>query len=228
VVLQWQTHPDTKYFRGHLSARGLKPNFAYQMKLVGKPVSGPRGWKTLGDDVANERLGRATRWWDDTDFRNASDAIYNNYYRDAVPTRRHTVYAYQFIGIFVTDERGTAEVPIAAEPALHITWQDWQYGYKEVEAGSWPVGSTTPPYAGYGQRREPRLVKLWYEWEKGRSRAVRLPPGIYNCRFVLTEETFHNDLGGTNGRLGGYWPTVLGSEDVGDTNRQNDVVFTIR
>ncbi len=41
-------------FEGHLSARGLKPNFAYQLKLEGKPDI---------DDWANSQLFRLGREW---------------------------------------------------------------------------------------------------------------------------------------------------------------------
>ncbi len=227
VTLSFERAPATKYFRGHLSARNLKPNFAYQMKLVGKPVSGSRGWKDRGDDLSNERLGRAARWWDDTAFRNADDKWYDAFYLNTPPTRRRTIYGYQFIGNFVTDENGGAEVPVEGRYAYHITWQDWQYGAKEVVAGTYHVGSSTPPFYAYGERRDPKLVKLWYEWEPKRAREIRLTPGTYQCRFVLTEETFHNQLGGTNNPLGGYWATVMGTEDIGDTRIENDVIFTI-
>jgi hypothetical protein len=45
---------------GHLSAINLKPNFAYQVKLVGKPE---RLWGAIGDDDTNERIGFTGRWW---------------------------------------------------------------------------------------------------------------------------------------------------------------------
>ena len=47
-------------FTGHLSASNLKPNFAYQLKLVGKPEA---VWGPDGDDATNERIGYAGRWW---------------------------------------------------------------------------------------------------------------------------------------------------------------------
>jgi hypothetical protein len=40
------------FFHGTLTASNLKPNFAYQLKLVGKP-----------DEPSNENIGLAGRWW---------------------------------------------------------------------------------------------------------------------------------------------------------------------
>lgn len=233
VVLRYDRVMASKYFRGSVSARGLKPNFAYQMKLCGKPRDGSRGWKTWGDDLSNERIGRAARWWNDTEQRNANDRDFDDYYRSTLPSLRHSIYGYHFLGDFITDERGEAEVEIEGRHSYHITWQDKQFGAKDVVAGTWSAGSTATPYYGYGERVEPLLVKLWYEWEVGRDQQVELPTGIYNCRFLLTEETFHNYQGGTNEDAGGYWPTVLASEDFvragrPDQNPQNDIVFTIR
>jgi hypothetical protein len=69
-------------FSGTLTATGLKPNFAYQMKLVGNADM---------DDWSNEQLGYAGRWWrvqpnpgnsNDTDYDNNKDDpnyIYQGY-----------------------------------------------------------------------------------------------------------------------------------------------------
>jgi hypothetical protein len=46
-------------FSGTLTATGLKPNFAYQMKLGGDPEI---------DDWTNEQLGNAGRWWDEQGY----------------------------------------------------------------------------------------------------------------------------------------------------------------
>ena len=67
-------------------------------------------------------------------------------------------------------------------------------------------------------------MKLWYEYEyrwtpdfrktDGRS---HLPSGKYNCRFLITEESFHEQAMAT----GGMWATVLGTE--GYTEVQDSV-----
>src|SRR5205085_2278672 len=42
VTITYDQDPHTSYLVGHVEASHLKPNFAYQLKLVGKPVSGTR------------------------------------------------------------------------------------------------------------------------------------------------------------------------------------------
>jgi hypothetical protein len=100
---------------------------------------------------------------------------------------------------------------------------------KQIELGTFPIGNETAPFYGYDQFTPTISVKLWYEFEANRSRAVRLPPGDYNCRFLLTEDTFHVP----DAEVGGLWKTVLASEDFGadgkpDSDASNDVRFTIR
>src|SRR5689334_22906525 len=48
------------YLSGTLTATGLKPNFAYQIKLAGNPSTEATtdAEKAAADDVTNERLGR--------------------------------------------------------------------------------------------------------------------------------------------------------------------------
>jgi hypothetical protein len=67
------SHGDTSgAFSGTLTASALKPNFSYQMKIVGN---------SNVDDWTNEQLGYAGRWWrvqpnpgnsDDTDYIKAT------------------------------------------------------------------------------------------------------------------------------------------------------------
>lgn len=230
VSLTWETRPAGKVFRGRLRATGLKPNFAYQLKLIGKPVKGPRGWGAQGDDAANEAIGRAGRWWNDTTQANALDAEYSARYKNQTPGAADTVYGYLFMGVLVTDASGNLDAPFVGDKSYHITWQDKQdYGLRQVEAGSFPVGGGT----AYAPALATYPVKLWYEWEFGRSRRVQLPAGSYNCRFLLTEESFHNNFGGVyaSSPIGGFYQSVLVNEDYSggspDTNPANDIRFEI-
>ncbi|MBC6436097.1 hypothetical protein FM036_44755 [Nostoc sp. HG1] len=105
--------------------------------------------------------------------------------------------------------------------------------------GRFPVRSTfipdTQTQYGYDQVVPSSSVTLYYENEPGRTQPITLPAGTYNCRFLITEESFHNPVNSTP--EGGYWKTVLASEDLlydaagniigHDTNTANDVVFTI-
>lgn len=243
VNLTFQRAPGASSFVGHISASGLKPNFAYQIKLAGKPVSGNRGWGTSrswveassknagatpvshdvpgtsvgGDDWTNQQLGYAGRWWDDTTApsTNLDDA----YFRANYPS--HTIYGYLFLGDFVTDANGQAETDVRGDRSLHITWQDAQNGPKNSAFGIFPVSRTA--YA-YDEPLENASQTLWYELEAGRPQPVRLPAGTYHCRVLITEEAFH----GAGGQDGGVWQTVLTTEDAGDQNADNDVVFSIK
>ncbi len=231
VSLSYDSAPQTAFFSGKISARGLKPNFAYQIKLVGKPVFGARGWKSAGDDFANEALGRAGRWWKDfnvTTRTNNADEVFEQLYQTPPDAEKATVYGYLFLGIVVTDQKGRAEQIFSGDESYHITWQDKQSGSKDVIAGDYPVQSSAPFY-GYGAPITPKTVRLWHEYEAGRPAPVRLPDGDYNCRLLLTEETLHNsDFEGK----GGFWRTVLGTEGFDrrgrpDRNPSNDVRFRI-
>jgi len=227
VTLTYDKTPGAHYFIGHIEAKRLKPNFAYQLKLMGKPVGGRRGWRTSGDDVANERIGAAGRWWCDTDQHNADDYHHEAYSKLARTSFKHTVVGYLFMGDFVTDEAGNASVDFTGDQSYHITWQDKQtWGLKHVVAGTWRVQSSRWPYFGYGYRPTSHDVKLWYEYETVRPQPVSLPSGKYNVRLVLTEESFHS-----NRALGGFWKSVLGTEDfvagAPDKEAANDIVFTI-
>lgn len=223
VTLTYDCAPRRDCFVGHISARGLKPYFAYQLKLVGKPADGVRGWGKAGDDWSNERLGYAGRWWNDADQYSSDDEIYDRYYRHTARKNRHTIYGYLYMGVMVTDAQGAAELDVAGDHSYHITWQDKQpAAYHDVVAGTFPA------------LRGP--VKLWYEWQEGRRHDVHLKRGKYNCRLLLTEESFHNQTDfkydPTDDVVGGLWMTVLASEDFdaagkADADPANDIAFTI-
>ncbi len=244
VALSYDRAPNVPFFAGHISARGLKPNFAYQLKLAGKPVGGPQGWGTArsfieatsqeqsatpishlvsgtavgGDNWTNQQLGYANRWWDDTlaPSTNLDDA----YFRANYPN--HTVYGYVFLGDFVTDSAGNAEADVRGDRSLHITWQDGQSGAKDVAFNTFSVASSPSNY-GYDAPLPTTSQKLWYELETGRTQPVRLARGTYHCRLLVTEEAFH----GAGGEGGGVWQTVLATENVADQNADNDLVFSV-
>ena len=249
VTISYDRAQKHAYFSGHLSARGLKPNFAYQLKLAGKPVGGNRGTGTAtsyveasslyagatpivrtvndengeptpinGDDWTNQQLGYVGRWWDDSHApsTNLNDAYFRR------NTSYLTIYGYIFMGDFVTDANGNAEAEVSAAHSYHITWQNGQdNATKDVEFGTFTVKSA-PPFYGYKREIYPRKVRLWYEYEKGRAHDVRLAPGTYHCRLLVTEESFHE----AGGLWGGVWKTVLATEN-NDTDPTNDLTFVI-
>jgi hypothetical protein len=231
VTLFYDPTPQSPYFIGKIQASGLKPNFAYQLKLAGKPQFGSRGWGSAGDDFSNEAIGRAARWWNDSQQINTTDSGFNNNYKNLPENQKQTVYGYLFMGNFVTDANGNAEREFSGSKSYHITWQDKQNtSLKHVVAGTYNIGSTQAPFLGYEQNTPNISVKLWYEYESGRPKNVKLPKGNYNCRLLITEETFHS---ATPDNKGGLWPTVLATEDFDsdgnpDTDTTNDVRFEIK
>lgn len=245
VTLSYSTSPGVPYFVGRIDATGLKPNFAYQLKLVGKPVKGTQGWGAEGDALGNERLGYVGRWWCGHPIHasgtNFDDNHYLSEYKNALPGMEHNMYGYIYMGQFITDGAGDAHVDFFGDHPYHISWASWQGGAKDVLAGRWPVrsapvtGVDSGAQYGYGSASPSTSVTLYYENEPGRTQPLTLPPGTYRCRFLITEESFHNPV--ASSPEGGYWKTVLASDDLvyDDTGRivghdrdlSNDVVFSI-
>ncbi|MDY6950388.1 MAG: VPLPA-CTERM sorting domain-containing protein [Thermodesulfobacteriota bacterium] len=195
-------------FSGSLAATGLKPNFAYQMKLVGMPGI---------DDWTNEQIGYAGRWWRNApNSGNTTDADYEANKDDP---------GYEFLGyllfdFFVTDEQGAAAVTFGADSSFHVLWatedsttsngtghrdpgaNDSAVRYYDFRASS---GVNSPSYdTDYGSAH----VGVYAEWESGRAMPghLVLPAGEYNCQFILTEESFHQT------GLGGGWAAAMGSD----------------
>lgn len=152
VTLTYDAAPGVPYFVGHIEARHLKPNFAYQMKLVGKPRYGPRGTGPFtqklpfgptvtvpdggGEDWANSQLGHIGRWWNDSNASGNTNAVTNSVYASVYP--RDTIYGYIFMGDFVTGADGSASVNFTGQNNYHITFQNWQSGkdVRMVQNGS--------------------------------------------------------------------------------------------
>ncbi|HEY0076200.1 MAG TPA: hypothetical protein VGB77_19010, partial [Abditibacteriaceae bacterium] len=191
VTLTYDQAPGTSFFVGKINATGLKPNFCYQLKLVGKPTRGVRGWGALGDDTANERLGLQARWWCDSFHQsqtNFTDSHYFDYYKNA-PRQSyplHEIYGYLYMGMFVTDEYGSTsgDFYFTGEYNFHVTWKDSQSGGKHHFAGEGPItggllpNSIVNQYYGYGKTAPLHnpdgsgnnsdgsgvTAKLWYEY----------------------------------------------------------------
>lgn len=237
VTLHYAKNPPVPYFLGRIEARGLKPNFSYQLKLMGKPDKGVWGWGPQADEWANEQLGFAGRWFCGHPVHrsgtNFDDNHFREFYKNALPGAEHNIGGYIFMGEFVTDGQGNADRLFWGDHPYHIKWLSWQSGAKDVSAGQSVI---EPKNYGYGANPPtPSSVTAFYENEPGRTQPLTLAPGTYNCRFVITEESFHNPVSARG--QGGYWKTVLATEDYTynangdvtghDTNPANDVVFAI-
>jgi hypothetical protein len=194
-------------FSGSLTATGLKPNFAYQMKLVGIP--GTYDW-------TNEQIGYAGRWWRNSPSPgNTNDADYEAHKGDP---------GYEFVGyllfdFFVTDEQGNAAVGFAADNSFHVLWATHDStgdgtGHRDPGANDSAVryydfiASSVVNPASYDTDYGLARVGIYAEWESGRAlpRELTWPSGEYHCQFVLTEESFHQS------GLGGGWAAAMGSE----------------
>lgn len=200
-------NPYGETFQGRLTGFGLKPNFAYQMKLVGKPTG---QWGEEGDDQSNEYIGYEGRWWrEQPNPGNTDDADYEAHKDDST----YIFVGYLLFDYFVTDEYGLATKDFNLESSFHVLWN--------TLINSRPPGPNDSPITyhivkawGYNPAYDttvaPSEVGLYAEWEPGRDLPgeVILPSWIYNLQFILTEESFHQS------GLGGYWAGAMGCDTV--------------
>lgn len=183
---------NTNTVRGRLEAHRLKPNFAYQMKLLGD-------WH---DVPAAEAIGYTGRWRLPGGGTNFTDWDYQQ------RTSHEGVEAYILFDFFVTDANGDAVRDFALDSSLHVLWNvtrqrdeaDLAAAVKvAVDAGSAasydrPKSATTDEYIT-AEREHVR-------YPHGEA-VTRLPVGGYDAIFTLTEESFHSI-----GNDDGYWATV--------------------
>lgn len=187
-------------FEGRLSARGLKPNFAYQVKLVGLP---PAVWGEKGHAASNRAIGGAGRWWIPGEAgRNAY------FFGDEDAADKDAMEGYLVFGYFVTDADGRADVAFRADRSLHVLWKvsQWPPGANDSRPTVHRVAAEAGRL-GYDRSFPLGEVALYAEAARGRPPIgqVRLPPGGYRCFFLLTEESFH-DYANPDG---GDWAAAL-------------------
>jgi len=199
-------------FAGHLSAANLKPNFAYQIKLVGKPTG---LWGEDGDDAVNELIGFTGRWWrTQPSTGNSSDADYNANHENP----DYIFEGYLVIDFFLTDDEGAAEVDFEVHSSFHVLW--WEHQRTPGTCDS-PVkwhtvtGSAADP--AYDVDVGPTDIGVFAEIERLCYGETTMPLGSYNCRLLLTEETFHQSGDGN-----GYWASAMSFD-----NLRFDVVDTL-
>lgn len=185
-------------FTGYLRARGLKPHFAYQIKLRGDHATDP---------VAFERIGRLGRW------RKLGSRLTN--FRDdevLADTNRGAYESYVFFDTLITDDRGDAEKEFYLDSTLHVLFNQPNQGSPKWEdTRPWPVPFTNTASALYANPKASVATQYVYaQTEAGANGQVRpdigeafLPPGSYRARLSLVEETFHGYGDG------GFWPAVM-------------------
>lgn len=199
-------------FVGHLSAANLKPNFAYQIKLVGKPTG---LWGDDGDDAANEMLGMTGRWWrTQPNAGNSNDADYlaNHDNPDYI------FEGYLLLDFFVTAPDGTAEVDFALDSSYHVLWWEHQRSPGVCDSPvKWSTigGSATDP--AYATDITEATIGVYAEIERLCTGQTSLPLGAYRARFLLTEESFHQ-----SGDSEGYWASAMAYDDL-----QFEIVATL-
>jgi hypothetical protein len=204
---------------GTLTGRNLKPNFAYQLKLVGKPGT-----------LDNERIGLAGRWWQETwngsawaggtnlnDKGNGSSPNPNDstYYaqRFLMDPSSPTGYHYRYTGYlvfdyFITDSNGDISMEFETGSCYHVLWKTNQ---RSRTADDGPTKTLTfdpaPSQTAYDQDYPPSTVSIFGEWERLPMGEVNLMPGRYDCQIILTEESFHGA-----GPLEGSWAAAMTGE----------------
>jgi hypothetical protein len=203
VAVTFESYQDST-FAGHLSATNLKPNFAYQVKIVGKPEG---SWGPDGDDAANERIGYAGRWWRVTpNPGNSNDQDYEAHRDDP----DYIYEGYLLFDFFVTDRFGSAELGFTSNSSYHVLW--WEDQRPRGSCDSPVEWSTVTGYASdpaYDEDVGPVDIGVYAEIERLCFGETTLPEGAYNCRFLLTEESFHQ-----SGEGDGYWASVLVCDTV--------------
>ena len=206
-----------------LTATGLKPNFAYQIKLNGKP-SALRGDK--GDDGANEQLGRAGRWWARQIRRSDGETVRQWRSKDAEvdawqakgfadDEHDYVFEGYLLVGYLVTDAEGAATVPLRLDNSFHVLFRTDQRPPRPNDSTPTPHDVAATAASGwYGADLPPRTVELYAEWEPTRALPGQLvlPTGPYRCSLFLTEESFHEREAGS-----GQWATVMAADAVAFT-----------
>jgi hypothetical protein len=191
-IVRVRVDAQSSTFSGRLEARGLKPNFAYQMKLRG----------SFSDRRSFEAIGYAGRWRLPGLSTNYGDEDYRAY------DKKEEVESYLFFDYFMTDGRGNAIRDFALDSSLHVLWSATHQRVPDrYEDLLLKVVRATDPRVYARPKAEATAEQIWAEVELPRYKTANqkkfLPDGEYSAEFALTEESFHSWY-----RDGGYWATV--------------------
>lgn len=217
VSITYTTEGTTLF--GTLQAENLKPNFAYQLKLVGEPGT-----------LSNEQIGLAGRWWqeewDGTSWTNGqnlnnkgggsspnpNDLVYFER-RDITDPTSPTGLHYKFTGYllfdyFITDEQGNAEILFETGSCYHVLWKTTQQSHTTEDG---PIQTTTftatTSSPAYDTTYPEQTIEIFGEWERLPIDGVPLTAGDYSAQLILTEESFHGD----GGQYAGNWAAAMGA-----------------
>jgi hypothetical protein len=202
---------------GTLTALNLKPNFGYQLKLVGTPGT-----------TENERIGLTGRWWQeewdgsswsdgqnlnnkgDGSSPNPNDLVYfqRRYVADSdSPTGYHYRYiGYLVFDYFITDSNGATTLCLKTGNSYHVLWKTNQRSNSTNDGQVKTVAfNPNPSEPAYDVDYPRNVVSIFGEWERLPMGGVCLQLGEYNCQIILTEESFH----GSGGSLAGNWAGAM-------------------
>jgi hypothetical protein len=204
---------------GTFQAENLKPNFAYQLKLVGTPGTS-----------SNEQIGLVGRWWQeewngtawtngqnlndkgDGSSPNPNDIVYYSR-RDITDATSPTGFHYKFTGYlvfdyFITNGQGNATITFETGSCYHVLWKTTQRSRTTddglLKTTTFTANTSSPVYdTNYIEQ----TISIFGEWERLPMGNVPLAAGDYTAQLVLTEESFHGD-GGT---YAGNWAAAMGT-----------------
>lgn len=211
--------------RGTLTAENLKPNFAYQFKLLGEPTH-QYGDTNYG---SNELIGLNGRWWEqewtgsswttgwnlnnkgDGSSLNPNDIVYYARRDLADPIGgsttglRYKYIAYRVFKYFITDEYGNATLEYTLDNCYHVLWKTSQHspGSNDGPVASHTFDVDPSAHTQYDTDYPEKTVGVFGEWERLPKDGIGLRPGDYTCDALLTEESFHGS------GLQGYWAHAM-------------------
>lgn len=198
---------DIKYFTGTLVATNLKPNFTYQIKMLGKPKC---LYGVNGDDGINEKIGYKGRWTCASCScagaacnRNDTEYAANKAKMNADPTKE-CIQGYLVLDFFTTDADGNAVKAFKSDNSYHVLWCNGGTCNNPIINDYLvlkPSGSSAGLLCDAG--------KVAGQNERVGCGLTYLSEGNYDVAVALTEESFHQ----------GNWATVLLNDE--------DVHFTI-
>lgn len=170
---------------GTITGTNLKPNFAYQLKLEG--YGGTSFTNTTLLDLGRNSSGTG----------------------------------YLIFGYVVTDGYGNVTSSFVTDSSYHVLYRDPSstgdisetYGARLPGANDGPVLWSTfdpdPSSEWYDDDPGEATVGVYGMYEPGKALPgeLLLPFGAYQCKFVLTEESFHDKTAGSEwtGAPGGAW-----------------------
>ena len=171
-------------FTAYLVARGLKPNFAYQLKLNGKPAE---------DANANQILGDLGQWWGDEGY-----ILFDCFVTDENGDAGMPLALDSSLHVLWKESQRDPVPEQDSQPTYHtLTTASFLMPWYD------PGQYTTGTVGIYGQGEPGRPLPG----------QVILPGGGYNVKILLTEESFHSD-GPPTDPDGGYWQTVMTNDNV--------------